>query len=174
MAVNVNTSTKAFGLAAHPKAELSVLEKSNLIDGTQWANEFSFPQIKKLAGHMDVYQIPPETVLFNEGDKNAYLVLIIRGQVHAVKFDSHRTPKRLATLGPGKTIGEMSIIDGEPRSASAITASGATLMVMTTESFHRLINKYPGIAIILVHKIAKLMSQHLRQTSGRLIDYLGE
>jgi CRP/FNR family transcriptional regulator, cyclic AMP receptor protein len=164
---------QAFGLVTRPKVPLSLLEKSNLIDATQWADEFSFPQVKKLAGCMDVYQTPPESMLFYEGDKSDYLVLIVKGQVHVVKFDSQRTPKRIATLGAGKTIGEMSIIDGEPRSASAITATEATFLVMTTESFNRLIDEWPRVAIILVQKIAKLMSQYLRQTSGRLIDHLG-
>ena len=160
------------GLTAMPKVELSLLEKSNLIEGTQWANEFSYPQVKKLAAYMDAYEIPKETLLFYEGDKNAYLVLIVKGSVHVVKFDSRRKPRRIATLGPGKTIGEMTIIDGEPRSASAVTATDATVMVMTVDHFNRLIGEWPGVAVLLVLKIAKLMSQHLRQTSGRLIDHV--
>lgn len=154
------------------KVDLTLLEKSNLIDTTQWANEFSFPQVKRLAACMDVHRVPPQTVLFYEGDKSSYMVLIVKGQVHVVKFDSQRTPKRIATLGPGKTIGEMSIIDGEPRSASAVSVSDATLLVMTTENFHRLMDEWPRVAVVLVQKIAKLMSQYLRQTSGRLIDHL--
>jgi CRP/FNR family transcriptional regulator, cyclic AMP receptor protein len=162
------------GLSAMPKAGLSLLEKSNLIESTQWANEFSFPQVKKLAACMEVYQVPKETLLFYEGDKRAYLVLIVKGQVHVVKFNSQRKPRRIATLGTGKTIGEMTIIDGEPRSASAITASDATLMVLTEAHFRKLINEWPHVAVLLVLKIAKLMSQYLRQTSGRLIDHVGE
>jgi CRP-like cAMP-binding protein len=117
--------------------------------------------------------VPEEAVLFFEGDKNAFLVLIIKGNVHVVKFDSQRNPKKITTLGPGKTIGEMSIIDGEPRSASAVTAVASTLMVMTAEKFNRLMDEQPRVALVLVQKIAKLMSQYLRQTSGRLIDHLG-
>jgi CRP-like cAMP-binding protein len=154
------------------KVRLSLLEKSKLIDSTQWANEFSFAQVKRLAACMDVHKVPPRTILFYEGDKSTYMVLIVSGEVHVVKFDSHRTPKRIATLGQGKTIGEMSIIDGEPRSASAISVSDATLLVMTTENFHRLMDEWPRVAVTLIQKIAKLMSQYLRQTSGRLIDHL--
>lgn len=162
------------GLPSMPRVKLSLLEKSNLIEGTQWANDFSYPQVKKLAAYMDVYQVPKETLLFYEGDKTAYLVLIVTGQVHVVKFDSQRKPKRIATLNAGKTIGEMTIIDGEPRSASAITATDATLMVMTVDRFDRMINEWPRVAVTLILKIAKLMSQYLRQTSGRLIDHVGE
>lgn len=161
------------GLLAKSKAELSSLEKSNLMEGIRWADDFSYAQVKKLVTYMDVYKVPKDTVLFFEGDKNPYLVLIVSGQVHVVKYNSQRNPRRIATLGTGKTIGEMTIIDGEPRSASAVTGTNATLMVMTHEKFNRLVNDRPRVAIILVLKIAKLMSQYLRQTSGRLIDHVG-
>jgi CRP/FNR family cyclic AMP-dependent transcriptional regulator len=160
----------SMGLLALPRVRLSLMEKSNLIDATSWANEFSFAQIQKLAGYIDVYQVPKDTVLFYEGDKNAYLVLIVKGQIHVVKFDSSRNPRHITTLGPGKTIGEMGLIDGEPRSASAVTASDTTLLVMTMEKFGRLMGEWPRVGTILVLKIAKLISQYLRQTSGRLID----
>jgi CRP-like cAMP-binding protein len=173
MPVKISTGAKSYsGLLTLPKVDLSLPEKANLIDGTLWADEFSFAHVKKLATFMNVYHVPEETVLFFEGDKKPYLVLIVKGQVHVVKFDSMRNPRRIATLGAGKTIGEMTIIDGEPRSASAVTAGEATLMVMTAENFNRLVNEWPRVAVVLVLKIAKLMSQYLRQTSGRLIDYL--
>jgi CRP/FNR family transcriptional regulator, cyclic AMP receptor protein len=173
MPAPLNAASPSIGLSAMSKTDLSLLEKSNLIEGTQWADDFSFAQVKMMAAFVDVYQVPEETVLFFEGDKNAFLVLIIKGNVHVVKFDSKRNPKRITTLGPGKTIGEMSIIDGEPRSASAVTAVDSTLMVITAEKFNRLMDERPRVAIVLVQKIAKLMSQYLRQTSGRLIDHLG-
>jgi len=173
MPAPINAASHPIGLSAISKTDLSLLEKSNLIDGTQWADDFSFAQVKKMAAFVDVYHVPEETVLFFEGDKIAFLVLIISGNVHVVKFDSQRNPKKITTLGPGKTIGEMSIIDGEPRSASAVTAVESTLMVMTAEKFNRLMDEQPRVALVLVQKIAKLMSQYLRQTSGRLIDHLG-
>jgi CRP-like cAMP-binding protein len=165
---------KAPGLLSRERKNLSIIEKSELLDATRWSMEFSFEQIKKLVRYMSVYEVPPDTVLFCEGEKDAYMVLIVKGQVNVIKFDSRRTPKKITSLGPGKTIGEMSIIDGEPRSASAVTGSDAVLFVMTAEQFQNLNRALPGIGIDLVLKIAKQMSQYLRQTSGRLIDHLGD
>ena len=68
----------------------------------------------------------------------------------------------------------MSLIDGEPRSASAVAATDASLLVMTAANFAALNETLPGIGLILALKIAKQMSQYLRLTSGRLIDHLGE
>lgn len=164
----------AEGLLSLARSNLSILEKSHLIDATQWANEFSFGQIKNLARFMEAYTVDEDTVLFCENERTAYLVLIVKGRVDVVKFDSSGKSKKIATLGSGKTIGEMSLIDGEPRSASAITGTPSTLLVMTADGFSRLNSAFPGIGIALVLKIAKQMSQYLRQTSGRLIDHLGD
>lgn len=161
------------GLLARERKNLSIIEKSELLDATRWSVDFSFDQMKKLVRYMSVYEVPHETVLFCEGEKSAYMVLIVKGRVDVVKFDSQRTPKKITSLGPGKTIGEMSIIDGEPRSASVVSGSEALLFVMTAEQFQNLNEALPGIGITLVLKIAKQMSQYLRQTSGRLIDHLG-
>ena len=172
--LSIQDLTSAPGLLARERKNLSIIEKSELLDATRWSIEFSFEQIKKLVRYMNVYEVPANTVLFCEGGKNAYMVLIAKGRVDVIKFDSHRTPKKITSLGPGKTIGEMSIIDGEPRSASAVTGSDALLFVMTAEQFQNLNEAMPGIGISLALKIAKQMSQYLRQTSGRLIDHLGD
>ncbi len=162
----------AEGLLAREKAGLSAMEKARLIDATNWAEGLSFEQIRKLAPYMDAYTVEKDTVLFCENEKEAFWVLIAEGRVDVVKFDSARSPKRITTLGPGRTIGEMSLIDGEPRSAAAVTASESTLLVMTAEHFEGLNRLHPGVGLRLVLKIAKQMSQYLRQTSGRLIDHL--
>jgi len=171
--LSIQDLTNAPGLLAGERKNLSILEKSELLDATRWSMEFSFERIKKLVRYMSVYEVPPNTVLFREGEKDAYMVLIVKGRVDVIKFDSRRTPKKITSIGPGKTIGEMSIIDGEPRSASAVSGSDALLFVMTAEQFQNLNEALPGIGITLVLKIAKQMSQYLRQTSGRLIDHLG-
>ena len=172
--VTADQLNTAEGILAEVKVDLPVFEKSELIEATAWGKDFSFEQIKKLARFLDFYKIKRKTVLFTEGDKQAYLVLIARGHVDVVKLDANNTPKKITTLGPGKTIGEMSLIDGEPRSASAVAATDASLLVMTAANFSALNKALPGIGLILALKIAKQMSQYLRLTSGRLIDYLGE
>jgi CRP-like cAMP-binding protein len=165
---------EAGGILTQPKVEMPVFDKAELIEATAWGKGFSFEQIKKMARYMDAYKVQRKAVLFTEGEKKAYLVLIARGHVDVIKFDAQRTPKRITTLGPGKTIGEMSLIDGEPRSASAVASTEATLLVMTAANFEALNKDLPVIGLILALKIAKQMSQYLRLTSGKLIDHLGE
>jgi CRP/FNR family cyclic AMP-dependent transcriptional regulator len=67
----------------------------------------------------------------------------------------------------------MSLVDGEPRSASVVADEPTTLVVLTAEGFACLSSEVPRLAIKVLLKISKLISQRLRQTSGTLVDYLG-
>ncbi|MDB4443781.1 cyclic nucleotide-binding domain-containing protein [bacterium] len=79
---------------------------------------------------------------------------------------------RTNAVGPGRIFGEMSLIDGEPRSASALAATYVTMPVFSKDNFVRLTKESPSFGVTVALKLAKLMSQRLRQTTGRLIDNL--
>jgi CRP/FNR family cyclic AMP-dependent transcriptional regulator len=160
------------GLPGLSKTAHSLSEKIEMIDRTKWAEEFSWERVKTLAGYMDCYTVEKDRLLLREGGHDAHMVLIVQGEVNIVKEDTAQVRKVIATLGPGRTFGEMSLIDGEPRSASAVAASDVTLLVLPRDNFARLTKESPQLGLSLVLKIAKLMSQRLRQTSGKLIDYL--
>lgn len=163
----------ARGLLNREPQQVSLSEKCDLIEATIWGKHFSYEQVKQLAAYTAVYAVTAGSVIFSEGDRESYLVLVTRGQVDVIKSDADSTPKKIYTVGPGKTIGEMNLIDGEPRSASAIAATDARLLVMTAKSFAALNEELPGVGLVLVMRIARQMSQYLRLTSGKLIDYLG-
>ncbi len=150
----------------------SLSERIEMIERSRWADELSWGQIKTLASYMEPYEVEQGGTIMNEGAHGAHLILIVQGQVNIVKKNTDRIQKVIATLGPGRTFGEMALIDGEPRSASAVAATHVSLLVLTKDSFVRLTKKSPHLSQSLVLKIAKLMSQRLRQVSGILIDYL--
>jgi CRP-like cAMP-binding protein len=75
-------------------------------------------------------------------------------------------------LGPGRAFGEMSVIDAEPRSATLVAREPGLLMVLTGESFASLSDEHPRVALNLLQRMARSLSQRLRQTSGQLADYL--
>lgn len=144
-----------------------------LIDATSWGREFSFEQIKSLARYMNLHHIAAGNTLFREGSKGTYFMIIAEGRVDILKRNSTDSAHKVCTLKAGDTLGEMSLIDGEPRSATAIAATDVTLLVMTAERFASLSETLPKVALAMVMKMAKQMSQHLRLTSGQLIDHLG-
>lgn len=147
-------------------------ERAELIEDTRWVADFTWPQVLRLADFIDIYKIGAGEILYTEGNHELYMGLIAEGFVGVRKQDMGGNIKVIAKLGPGKTFGEMSLIDGQPRSASVKTESKIVLLTLKKENFDLLIDQAPKLAVQVILKISKLMSERLRQTSGRLIDYL--
>lgn len=101
--------------------------------------------------------------LFNEGDEGKHLYLIVSGSVKLV----HNTDERetiLALLFPGDSFGELSLIDGGKRSASAITLKPSAFMVLHRAPFLDLLAENPAIA----HQIMVQLCERLRGSINRL------
>lgn len=149
-----------------------VAARADLIDNTNWCNGFAWRQIELMARFFEVMHVRSDVVIFHEGDRDAYMCLVAEGVVHISKENSGPDAKVLATLGPGKTFGEMSLVDGQPRSATAIVREDATLLVMTDRKFKAMCNDFPRLGVKLLLMIASMVSQRLRQTSGQVVDFL--
>lgn len=147
-------------------------ELCDLIAATQMFNDFDWRDVETLSDYMQAYQAPAGTTLFREGEAGEYMCLIIKGKVDVLKKDQNDHAKVVASIGSGKTLGEMAIVDGEPRSATALVAGATTLTILTKANFLRIVAEKPTLAAKILLKIARLLSQRLRQTSGLLVDYL--
>jgi len=148
-------------------------ETIHLLETTKWADDLSGRQAELLAGYLRVYTAEKGSVIVREGSHEVYLCLLVDGKVRVEKEGDRRVAKSLGSVGPGKTFGEMSLIDGEPRSASIIAEEAATLLVLTGDDFQSLSVEVPRLAIKILLKISKVMSQRLRQTTGALLNDLG-
>jgi len=147
-------------------------ERAELLRRTGWAKGFSAPQILALAGHLESYTAGDGCYLIREGARNASLAIIVDGSAEVVKEDVSDRVKVLATLGPGQAFGEMAIIDGEPRSASVRATSETTLLILSRRAFERLRGNAPELAVEFILRIAAVLSNRLRQTSGALVEFL--
>jgi len=148
-------------------------EKAELLEQTNWSDDFSWPQIEYMASYFETYDVPPETIILYEGNKQPpYMGLIIEGRVRISKIDVEGNKKNLAFISKGKTFGEMSLIDGLPSSASVITETDVTLMVLSYDSYLKLIDDNSAAACQFLSKLARLMSARLRETSCKLVDFL--
>jgi CRP-like cAMP-binding protein len=144
----------------------AMLENAQMFKDLEWA------QIEALAGYVQIYRAAPGAVLFREGDKGDFMCVVLEGKLEVHKEDNRRVDKTVTTIFPGRSLGEMTIVDGEPRSATAVAVAQSTLAVLTQENFMLIMRDKPALSAKLLLKIAQLISQRLRLTSGILVDYL--
>jgi len=153
---------------------ISMDELRNKLDSTQMFRDFEWAQIEALSTYIQLYHAAPGTVLFHEGERGDFMCIVLKGKLDVRKQDAQGVDVSVATVYAGRSLGEMVMVDSEARSATAVVMEQAVLAVITQESFQAITRDKPSLAIKLLLKIAQLISQRLRHTSGILVDYLGK
>lgn len=143
-----------------------------MIAATQLFADASWNDIDSFSKYVQCFITPAGTVIFKEGDAGNFLCLLVKGEVGIFKEGLGGKSQRIASVSRGKTIGEMSIIDGEPRSATCIAHDDSVVLMLTKDNFARIIKEKPGLAVFILSRLAKLMSQRLRGVSGQLVEHL--
>jgi len=143
-----------------------------MLENVQMFKDLEWAQIKALSEYMQIYRAPPKAVLFREGDQGDFMCVLLEGKLDVRKEDNQHVDKTVTTILPGRSLGEMTIVDGEPRSATAVAVVTSVLAVLTQENFMQIMRDKPALSAKLLFKIAQLISQRLRLTSGILVDYL--
>ncbi|MBN1770373.1 MAG: Crp/Fnr family transcriptional regulator [Deltaproteobacteria bacterium] len=96
---------------------------------------------------------PAGTVLFQEGDPGGEMFLIVAGSVRVSKR-SASGDRTLALLGPGEFFGEMAILTGEERSATAMVEEDARLVPIDAAMLEQLVARSPEISVRLLKRLA--------------------
>jgi CRP-like cAMP-binding protein len=135
---------------------------------------FSPAEVRLLAHFMDVYRAEPGAEIIREGDGGDFMLMVLEGRIEVHKRDRWNTPQLLASVEAGRTLGEMSMIDGEPRFATCIAAESTLLAVLDRESLARIIVEQPLLGAKILMELVLMLSQRLRATSQRLLGLLDE
>ena len=96
------------------------------------------------------------------------LYIIISGCVEIIKETKDKEKIVLATIGANDIVGEMSLIDSEPRSATGITSTDSVLLVIKKQSFNDILESDPRIAAKVLMGLLKVISRRLRMTDKKI------
>lgn len=140
-----------------------------LVGKSQFFAEFSQEDISILAGYMEVYRAQPGELIIRESEEGDFMLLIVEGEIDILKKSHRAEQQHMTSAGPGMTLGEMSMIDGEPRFATCMASQATTFAVLTRDSMAKIILDHPGLGSKILVKMVTMLSLRLRQTSARLL-----
>ena len=149
-------------------------ELGTLLGRAPLFSDFSQDDIRTLAAYMGVYRAQPAETIIREGDVGDFMLLIIRGEVEILKRGHHREQQHMTSVGAGTTIGEMSMIDGEPRFATCVASESALFAVLTRENLARIIVEQPMLGAKILMELVLMLSQRRRATSEKLLGLMDE
>ncbi len=102
-------------------------------------------------------------VLFHQGDPGDTLLIVVSGQVKVVLMTADGEEAVVAILGPGDFLGDLSLFDGRPRSASVVALEPTETLVLHRQDFHAFLRSHPVMAeemfAVLADRIRRLDEQ---------------
>ncbi|REJ19014.1 MAG: Crp/Fnr family transcriptional regulator [Paenibacillaceae bacterium] len=139
---------------------IELLRKVSLFD--QMTDE----QLEHILSIAQRRTFPAGTVLFHENDYGAAFYVILKGSIKIFKRSAKGEEKVLTLLQSGDSFGELSLIDGRPRSASAATLEPTSVLVIAEQPFHELLRTHYDIT----RRIMAELCQRLRDTNQHVHD----
>jgi len=125
--------------------------------------------IGSLADYSELRTFSAGTAIVRQGAQESWdlgLYVIASGSVRIVRSDPPDPDRELTVLGVGECFGEMSVLDGEPRSASAIACEETECVFLGAIDFREALTVQPKIAINLL----RMLSRRLREADQAPLD----
>ena len=149
------------GDAASKESDMITMEKVLFLKTVGIFAGMSGEQLVSLAEIVEEVPISDGEVIFHQGEAGEDMFVIVSGGVQVVTEGDGGGETLLATLEERECLGEMAILDDEPRSATARAAGDTLLLKITREAFHELIGDDPGVAF----GVFRVFTRRLRQAN---------
>jgi CRP-like cAMP-binding protein len=106
-------------------------------------------EIERLGMLVEEVDLPAGRVLFTQGESAQELFVIVKGRVRV-----ERDGRLLAERGPGEFFGEIALVAGGPRTATATCETDSRLLVVVRHDFHSLMDEFPELKMRVLETLA--------------------
>jgi CRP/FNR family cyclic AMP-dependent transcriptional regulator len=121
--------------------------------------------------YMTARFFPANTTFIREGDAgdNGFMALLVEGDVVVERITVSPTqPVTIRVLAPGSLIGEIGLVDKEPRSASCTSGTDVWCAILTRDAIDSMIRQDPLVAARLLLGVSAHIAERLRDTNRQL------
>jgi CRP-like cAMP-binding protein len=133
-------------------------------------NNFAPEDVAQLSTYGEARCYTAGEIVLKEGEDNNYLYLVLKGKLEVTKHDHDSGSQHIAEIGITGSLGEMSIFDPGPASATVKAIGEVEVWRITEENLDRLHDVRPKVAYRLVCRICTCLAHRLRTLNQRFVD----
>lgn len=137
---------------------ISTVEKVLFLKSIDLFRQIPGEDLVRVAQIAEEIAFDPKETLITEGELGDSMYLIVDGQVQVFKGE-----RLIVDIGERECVGEMAILDSEPRSATVKALESVTALKIEREDFYDVMNEKPEIA----QGIIKVLTRRLRETTAK-------
>jgi CRP-like cAMP-binding protein len=131
--------------------------KLELIKRVPLFEQCSKKDLQSIAQIADELDLRTGRVLIEEGERGREFFVIVSGEVEV-----RRKGRKVATLGPGRFVGEMALLSKAPRNATVTAVTPLNVLVITDRAFLGLLDEMPGLSIKVARALAERVGANER------------
>jgi CRP/FNR family transcriptional regulator, cyclic AMP receptor protein len=132
-------------------------EKIRHLERVPIFEDCSLKQLRSIADISKIVEVPERTVLCRSGEPGEEFFILIDGTAHVTV-----SPKKRASIRPGEFFGEMSLLDGEPRSATVKAKTDLRVLVIERLHFWKLLREVPELTERMLVTLSRRIRAHER------------
>lgn len=144
---------------------------ARLLSAPEALTGLTLEEARVVVRYMTPHFFAANTRFIREGDAgdSGFMALLIDGDVVVERVTVSRTePVTIRVLGPGSLIGEIGLVDKEPRSASCTAGTDVWCAILTREAIESMITRDPVVAARLLLGVSVNIAERLRDTNRQL------
>ena len=131
-------------------------------------------QIDQILPLMELCQLPEDHVIFQQGQKAEHLYVLLRGEV-VIRYKPYDGPPLVIThIEPGGVFGWSSTLGRETYTSAAITVCKIVAYRIGSRQLSWLCELFPKTGVILLQRLANVISQGLTETQSQVFDMLSQ
>lgn len=126
------------------------------------------PELSEIAALGSARHLRRGQLLFSQGERSEHLFVVVSGRLKVLLSTPRGDELVLAVLGAGDALGELSVLDGQPRSATVAALDDVTLVALPAPALRELLGRSPGLALAWAQELSGTV-RRLTGSTGDLV-----
>jgi hypothetical protein len=156
--------------SGQPKTSGIRTQKYEVLANSFLFRNLSTAHLEKIVGLSRVMQLPAQQVVFETAATGEEMFVVLNGRLKISVANREGREIVLGAIGPGEIVGEIAMLDGRGRSATAMTLTPSELLVIHRRDFMPFLEQNPKVAIDLI----KVLALRLRLNTEQLAELITE
>jgi CRP/FNR family cyclic AMP-dependent transcriptional regulator len=148
--------------------KLGAIDRRGLLAGISIFASLSDADLDRLVEITTVKPLRAKQTLFHKGETAVSLYGVMKGRLKASAAGADGKEVVFALMDPGEVVGEIALLDSEPRSATVVAMEKSELLCLDRRDFLPFVEKHPAVAI----ELASVLASRLRKLSEVMEDTL--
>jgi CRP-like cAMP-binding protein len=127
--------------------------------------DFDAGALARVSHAVDVERYQAGEAVAREGDEGDALFVVASGSVRVAKSDGVEGDEQVVLLAPGQHVGEISVLDGAPRSASVVAAEPSEIYRLRWDRLRSILDSEPRLGASFYLALARVLATRLRATT---------